>query len=492
MATPEDIKLRISATNDTKTAFNQVNTDLARTSVNASKTQKAVLGTSSGFSNMGRSAGQAGIQVQQLVGQIQGGTNPMLALSQQAADLGFVLGAPLLGAVAGLAASFAMVLIPALFNTKESIADIRDMMEGLNEDITDLTAAQLGARNRLIDSEIKEYEEKIKQLYEDLGNLGKANIGGYEGVLYPPEQSEIEDITAVIDTYKQKIDELEASKRTLGGTNEEQSKTLTRLIEGMQEEADTLGMTATQLAVYRAKKEGATAAQLEAIIAIRSSIDLYNQEIETSRQLAEEQKKIADARAKYAEEHRKQQVLMAKAQEDATRAMEQNLRPVEDALVNLISGTKSVKEAFKDMARAVISDLIRMQVQQAITAPLAGMLAGFNPLGGAPTATAMPAPSYMPPSFAGGGYTGSGARSGGIDGMGGFPAVLHPNETIVDHTKGGASGVTINQTINVTTGVQQTVRTEIASLMPQIAAASKQAVLDARKRGGSFSAAFGA
>lgn len=41
------------------------------------------------------------------------------------------------------------------------------------------------------------------------------------------------------------------------------------------------------------------------------------------------------------------------------------------------------------------------------------------------------------PSFEGGGFTGHGSRSGGVDGRGGFPAILHPNETVVDHTKGG-------------------------------------------------------
>lgn len=44
------------------------------------------------------------------------------------------------------------------------------------------------------------------------------------------------------------------------------------------------------------------------------------------------------------------------------------------------------------------------------------------------------------PSFDGGGFTGYGARSGGIDGLGGFPALLHPNETVVDHSKGGRAG----------------------------------------------------
>ncbi|MFP4275517.1 MAG: hypothetical protein ACLFRU_10880, partial [Paracoccaceae bacterium] len=44
---------------------------------------------------------------------------------------------------------------------------------------------------------------------------------------------------------------------------------------------------------------------------------------------------------------------------------------------------------------------------------------------------------FKAPSFAGGGYTGGGSRTGGIDGKGGFPAILHPRETVIDHTKGG-------------------------------------------------------
>ena len=47
-------------------------------------------------------------------------------------------------------------------------------------------------------------------------------------------------------------------------------------------------------------------------------------------------------------------------------------------------------------------------------------------------------------SFDGGGFTGPGPRSGGIDGKGGFPAILHPNETVVDHTQGQTAGNTIN------------------------------------------------
>jgi len=48
-----------------------------------------------------------------------------------------------------------------------------------------------------------------------------------------------------------------------------------------------------------------------------------------------------------------------------------------------------------------------------------------------------------PRSYDGGGYTGSGARSGGLDGKGGFLAVLHPRETVVDHTRGQGLGARV-------------------------------------------------
>jgi hypothetical protein len=50
------------------------------------------------------------------------------------------------------------------------------------------------------------------------------------------------------------------------------------------------------------------------------------------------------------------------------------------------------------------------------------------------------------PSADGGGFTGLGARAGGVDGKGGFPAILHPNETVIDHTKG--QGMQSSPTVN--------------------------------------------
>ena len=160
-----------------------------------------------------------------------------------------------------------------------------------------------------------------------------------------------------------------------------------------------------------------------------------------------------------------------------------------------ITGAEKFSDAMKAMAKSVIDSLIEMLVQYYITQAIFGAITNAFPA----TTSASSAPNtnmganLNPLSMEGGGYTGMGSRSGGLDGKGGFGAILHPNETVTDHTKGGSiGGVVINQTINVTTGIQSTVRAEIASLMPQIAQAAKGAVVDARSRGGNFSKAMGA
>ena len=70
-----------------------------------------------------------------------------------------------------------------------------------------------------------------------------------------------------------------------------------------------------------------------------------------------------------------------------------------------------------------------------------------------------------------------------------------PNQSgaIIPNDKMGASGgVVVNQTINLSAGVSQTVRAEVMNMMPQIANAAKGAVIDAKRRGGTFGSAFGA
>jgi tape measure domain-containing protein len=64
-----------------------------------------------------------------------------------------------------------------------------------------------------------------------------------------------------------------------------------------------------------------------------------------------------------------------------------------------------------------------------------------------------PIPIVQVPNFEGGGYTGSAPRTGGLDGRGGFMAMLHPRETVVDHTRArGGSPTPTSITIPIQTG----------------------------------------
>ena len=172
----------------------------------------------------------------------------------------------------------------------------------------------------------------------------------------------------------------------------------------------------------------------------------------------------------------------------------QGMNKFTDAFTDAITGAKNFGDAMRDMAKSVVDSLIKMLVQYYITQSIFGAITSM--FGGGSTPESVSSSNANLPdarsmfTYDGGGFTGYGSRSGGVDGKGGFPAILHPNETVIDHTKGQSSGVVVQQTINVTTGVQQTVRAEIVQLMPQIAQAAKGAVADARLRGGNFSKAM--
>lgn len=123
-----------------------------------------------------------------------------------------------------------------------------------------------------------------------------------------------------------------------------------------------------------------------------------------------------------------------------------SMKKFEDSIVE---GLKSGKLAFKDFADYVVEQLIRVAIQQLviaqITDPFRKFLGGFDLFSGDSSNSKS---SGGKVSLEGGGYTGMGARAGGIDGRGGFPAILHPNETVIDHNQGQSMGATVNFNIS--------------------------------------------
>ena len=84
-------------------------------------------------------------------------------------------------------------------------------------------------------------------------------------------------------------------------------------------------------------------------------------------------------------------------------------------------------------------------------------------------------------SFEGGGFTGRGARAGGLDGKGGRMAMVHPNETVIDHTKGGAGGITVINHVDAR-GSGADVDQKIKSAMAQTSQQTIMTIQDLMRR----------
>jgi hypothetical protein len=242
---------------------------------------------------------------------------------------------------------------------------------------------------------------------------------------------------------------------------------------------------------FKPPKNTKTRNTKDALVSLMQNLKLQKELLGVEEDRASVLKALGESRNKYTEEQIQRAVDLTEKIRIQTEALELQKQvgdmigqTFEDAFMSMIDGTKSVQDAFKQMASEIIKELYRIFVVKQITGMIAtvagdatGLMSGGNPF-----------------TYDGGGYTGSGSRSGGLDGKGGFMAMLHPRETVVDHTKGqsvgGGDNITVTQNINVSTGVQQTVRNEIKQLMPQIANTAKTAVLDAKRRGGSYGRGF--
>ena len=153
-----------------------------------------------------------------------------------------------------------------------------------------------------------------------------------------------------------------------------------------------------------------------------------------------------------------------------------------NSMMSIVEGTQSVKDAFRSMAADMVKHLYKVLVVQQMINAIGGAVGG--PIGGVLEAF----------NFNGGGYTGNGPRSGGLDGRGGFMAMMHPQETVVDHTKGQSAGgdnVVINQSFNFAANGDDSVKKIIAQAAPQIAQMTKNSMLNDRRRGGTTKAVFG-
>jgi hypothetical protein len=164
----------------------------------------------------------------------------------------------------------------------------------------------------------------------------------------------------------------------------------------------------------------------------------------------------------------------------------------EDGFMSMVDGTKSVKDAFKQMASDIIKELFRvLVVQKAVAAAKTffgfadgGAFSGGSQVKAFANGGVVGSPTYFPMS---GGQTGLMGEAG--------PEAIMPlkrgaNGKLGVEVQGGSGGVTVNNYFTVQANGDESVKRIVQQQIPRIAEATKAAVVDSKRRGGSYGRAF--
>lgn len=352
---------------------------------------------------------------------------------------------------------------------------VGEFLPGINMMIERLNVAT-GAQERLSLETLERDRAALMAHYMALRNAGlKTNTAEAQSL-----EKRLHDLDAQIIAANKRIletrDKLKDAPKLTTGISDKEVAELERAAKAIKEQVDPVYQLNTQWALYdkllmrRMITEGqwadATTAAYEKFL---KAIGQVKEEMVDLGDVSYEAFAGVQTRSNPLRDLGKEWLDTSKQMRDATVSWAQDSA---DAITDF---AMTGKFDFKELADSIIRDLLRIQVQKA----LAGFIGSITT-----TATGVPARAEGGPVSAGSTYM-VGER--GVE-------MFTPRQSgyIVPNDKLKSSGnkQTVNLTVNVQTGVQQTVRAEMIQLMPRITEQVKVAVADASKRGGSFSDSF--
>lgn len=424
---------------------------------------------------------QAGYQVGDFAVQVGMGTSALQAFGQQGSQLLGIFGP--FGAALGAVVAIAAALGNAFMKSSEEASD-------LQKNTTLLTESQDNL-HKVIDLEAI---DKLKEKYGEL-NESVIKLVNSERILQATQRTVAfnKTITALRETsseYGKLIARQQASERSIFLFETLSAKAMQIVSSSSKGAAKELGTVTNNLAAVKAIIDKVASSETEeqlrknvgdALANIGGVIDPTS---EKGMELIATLKAIRDAANEISPD---KIILLGEGAEEAARkldALKERSESVTEAISGgfgsafgeILKGTKDASDAFRDMASKIVSRLIDILVVESLVQSIAGS-APMKKFSGkiAELATGGPVTSNQTYLV---GEKGPELFTSGTNGR------IIPNHQM----QGG--GTTVVQNINISTGVSQTVRAEIAQLMPQIANSAKAAVLDAKQRGGSFSKAF--
>ena len=368
--------------------------------------------------------------------------------------------------------------------------------------LREIEQAGIDKRYREIQEEIDGLNAKSKRYQDEIDGINNGTIAAI--ATDSKREKQLARLQRFIDENTASIATKEAEQRELIATNDEEVLSLRDSTTALRESVETYGMNIVEMAVYKAAKDGVITELERETIALSGSMLALELETKSMKEAAQEAEKLAKAREKAEQKKAKEDVAAGAAatslfnqllteteqiqvefekrqqiiddavtagqytteQAEALRTMivadaaKQRTKIVEDEATEQAKLRKDAIKGIGDQLMTLDSSNKKVfQMQKAYRMAEATMAA----YQGATNALAAPFPFPIPQvmagaaltlglanvaqikaqSFEGGGFTGYGARAGGLDGKGGRMAMIHPNETVVDHRNGGAAGVTI-------------------------------------------------
>jgi len=433
---------------------------------------------------------QLGYQIQDIAVQVQGGQNLGIILGQQGSQIASVFGPSgvVAGAILSIGALIGTALVPRLFEADKTTEDLVEETLKYTDQLEFATTAQIAFVESFKAERLDDQRERLAELTAELKIMADAQVA-------------LDDI----------LNEGRAGNYYMGASAAAQ--TFNRVLKGQNETLIEQQNLLSQLGESDRQVEEAAQAELLKNEEMLSKLFL---EIEQKRLKDSQTAQEKAAKERIDTEIMLQQTfanIEAKRTEDAKRAGEQRVAN-EEVIYNLFQGIRERERAdqvaqdewfrgqlqkqlqadvdyymkVRELSEAVTGNLASAagalalnlkegtRAQQAALAVQKGLAVGqaiMNMHVAISEANKLPFPANISlvakaaatglsaiagvqaVSFEGGGYTGMGIRAGGLDGRGGMPAIVHPNETIIDHSKGqGMGGVSVNFTIqaNDTTG----------------------------------------
>ena len=382
------------------------------------------------------------------------------------------------------------IVIDTLAAALTTLSDAVGLLVPELEDFSKLTGDELALRLELA-------EDKLKDTKKELDNLEKSTLQNIKG--------NFAFSTALNIVEKRLQRKILLTKRDIRAIKEQQKVTNASAIA--ENEAINIKNQALdkitrqqnrqiQLSNKSAKDQEALNMQFKIFDAIISKIGDNEAGRNAAAKIVENNIAVFEKNAEILTEFKKS----AKEVDDIAKGIGGAFFSAGDKIADAFAKGELASLSFKDVLRSLLADIQKTIIQVLILNRVkAGIEAGINKIF-APQAPVLTTPNQAIRTDLGSSATGGNVQQTNVPRLVGErgPELFVPRtagsivpSSLTPGKMGGGSPVVINQNLNFALGVTNTVRSEIANLLPTIQQSTLSAVSDAKLRGGKFAKAFG-